>query len=128
MKIFNFLKSENRTKISFFFVGIASLIWFLVRVIPKPSRATYPCMKAAAPIMSGFIVYLLTFWASVFAFKKAREKYLKTKYWTAVAFSITAIIATAIFFANDVQNIFANTSQTLAVLENPILLIVFSIT
>jgi hypothetical protein len=32
--------------VSFTVMGIASLIWFLVRVIPKPSRATYPCMNA----------------------------------------------------------------------------------
>jgi len=26
-------------------VGLFSLIWFLIRVIPKPSRATYPCQR-----------------------------------------------------------------------------------
>jgi hypothetical protein len=40
-------------------VGLLSLIWFLVRVIPKPSRASYPCMRAAAPLASGFIVWLV---------------------------------------------------------------------
>jgi hypothetical protein len=40
--------------------GIFSTIWFLWRVIPKPSRATYPCMRAVAPFMSGFVVYLLS--------------------------------------------------------------------
>jgi hypothetical protein len=43
----------------FFLLGIASTLWFLIRVIPKPSRATYPCMRVAAPFMSGFIVYLM---------------------------------------------------------------------
>jgi hypothetical protein len=41
----------------FFVMGIVSTIWFLIRVIPKPSRATYPCMQVAAPFMSGFITY-----------------------------------------------------------------------
>ena len=36
-------------------MGLACLIWMLVRVIPKPSRAEYPCMKVAAPIAGGFI-------------------------------------------------------------------------
>ena len=35
-------------KIFFPVIGTLSLIWFLVRVIPKPSRAAYPCMRAAA--------------------------------------------------------------------------------
>ena len=26
------------------------LLWFLVRVISKPSRASYPCQRAAAPL------------------------------------------------------------------------------
>jgi hypothetical protein len=39
-------------------MGLASLIWFLVRVTPKPSRAHYPCMKVAAPIASSFVVYM----------------------------------------------------------------------
>lgn len=38
--------------------GFCSLLWFLVRVIPKPSRAAYPCQRAAAPLASGFIVWL----------------------------------------------------------------------
>ena len=32
------------------FVGLVSLLWFLIRVIPKPSRATYPCQRAAFPL------------------------------------------------------------------------------
>lgn len=39
--------------------GILAFIWFLVRVIPKPQRATYPCMKVAYPLMSGFVIWFL---------------------------------------------------------------------
>ena len=46
-------------RLVFIMMGIISTIWFLVRVIPKPSRATYPCMKVAAPFMSGFVAYLM---------------------------------------------------------------------
>jgi hypothetical protein len=45
-------------KLLFFLMGIISTIWFLIRVIPKPGRAAYPCMRVAAPFMSGFILYL----------------------------------------------------------------------
>ena len=40
-------------------VGLASLAWFLLRVIPKPSRAAYPCQRAAAPFASGFVVWIV---------------------------------------------------------------------
>jgi hypothetical protein len=39
-------------------MGVISLTWFLVRVIPKPSRATYPCQRAAFPMATGFIIWL----------------------------------------------------------------------
>ncbi|MBI2840412.1 MAG: DUF362 domain-containing protein [Acidobacteria bacterium] len=40
-------------------VGFLSLLWFLVRVLPKPSRAAYPCQRAAAPLASGFVIWML---------------------------------------------------------------------
>ncbi len=39
--------------------GLCALIWFLIRVIPKPSRATYPCQQAAFPLALGFVVWLI---------------------------------------------------------------------
>src|SRR3974390_2446066 len=37
-------------------LGLFSLVWFLLRVIPKPSRAAYPCQRVAMPLASGFVV------------------------------------------------------------------------
>ena len=34
--------------------GLLAFIWFLIRVIPKPSRAAYPCQRVAFPLASGF--------------------------------------------------------------------------
>jgi hypothetical protein len=85
-------KTKNWTRISFIFLGLISTIWFLSRVITKPSRATYPCMKAAAPVMSGFIIYLLTIGGSAIAFKNFRKKLIASKYLAAGAFLIVAII------------------------------------
>jgi hypothetical protein len=39
--------------------GAAALVWFLVRVIPKPSRASYPCQRAAFPLASSFVIWLV---------------------------------------------------------------------
>jgi hypothetical protein len=61
-------------------MGLLSTIWFLVRVIPKPSRAAYPCMQVAAPFMSGFIVYLLSLGGITFAFRKAKQNIQKGRY------------------------------------------------
>jgi len=52
--------------------GFGSLLWFLIRVIPKPSRANYPCMRAAAPLASSFVISLLGFFSSIALFRKAK--------------------------------------------------------
>jgi hypothetical protein len=61
-------------------VGLISLIWFLIRVVPKPSRATYPCQRAAFPIASGFIVWLFGLGVSTAAFRKARKSFYRSRY------------------------------------------------
>ena len=53
--------------------GFVAFIWFLVRVIPKPSRATYPCQRVAFPLASGFIIWLLGLAGSVSAFRIAKR-------------------------------------------------------
>jgi hypothetical protein len=57
-------------KISFIILGIVSIIWFLIRVIPKPQRATYPCMRVTAPLASSFVIYILGISGSIVSFKK----------------------------------------------------------
>lgn len=37
--------------------ALAALLWFVIRVTPKPSRAAYPCQRAAAPIALGLLGY-----------------------------------------------------------------------
>ncbi|MFQ6036860.1 MAG: hypothetical protein ACE5NM_13555, partial [Sedimentisphaerales bacterium] len=60
--------------------GLLSLIWFLIRVIPKPSRATYPCQRVAAPLASGFIVWLTALIGSTLAYRKAKRLISKSRY------------------------------------------------
>jgi len=59
------------------FAGLISLIWFLVRVLPKPSRASYPCQRVAAPMASSFVIWLMGIGGCALAFRNARQK-LKT--------------------------------------------------
>ncbi|MCP4259288.1 MAG: DUF362 domain-containing protein [Planctomycetes bacterium] len=55
------------------FTGFVALIWFLIRVIPKPSRATYPCQRVAFPLASSFIIWLLGLAGSLSALCKAKR-------------------------------------------------------
>lgn len=85
------IKKSTLLRISFIATGVASTIWFLVRVIPKPQRATYPCMRAAAPFMSGFVIWLLSLTGSVAAFRKAKISFLRSKYLIGSLFLLTAL-------------------------------------
>ncbi len=60
--------------------GLAALVWFLIRVIPKPSRATYPCQRVAFPLASGFIVWLLGLAGSTVAYHKAKRSFARARY------------------------------------------------
>ncbi len=89
-------------------LGASATLWFLIRVIPKPSRATYPCMRAAAPIMSSFIIYLLAIGASMASFRKFRQSLRKSRYLTASLFLGLSLIAFGTIFLHDHKDLIAN--------------------
>ena len=55
-----------------YLIGAAALIWFIIRVIPKPSRAAYPCQRAAFPIASAFVLWMTGALFSFRLFRNAR--------------------------------------------------------
>ena len=118
LKLRNLIGKSALSKLTFIALGISSTIWFLIRVIPKPQRAAYPCMRAAAPIMSTFVIYLLTFSGSLFAFKKAKVHFMKTRYIYAVTFFAAAIVCTFLFFTNKSLELNASTVDINSVLSN----------
>ncbi|MFC1452852.1 DUF362 domain-containing protein, partial [Verrucomicrobiota bacterium] len=67
-------------KCLFLITGLAATLWFLVRVLPKPSRALYPCQRAAFPLASGFVAYVLGMFGSAFALRKAKKRFRQSRY------------------------------------------------
>lgn len=96
-------------RIIFIVVGIISTVWFLIRVIPKPSRAAYPCMKAAAPFASSFLTYLIGITGFTLFFRKARERYLRSKYLMSLVFIILGLAAGIVAITNNQTQIWAMT-------------------
>ena len=78
-------------------IGLVSLVWFLIRVIPKPSRATYPCQRLAGPLASGFTVWLTGLLFSTLAYRKARRLVHQSRYLVAGMFAVAAVLV--IWFA-----------------------------
>ncbi|MHC4487951.1 MAG: DUF362 domain-containing protein [Planctomycetota bacterium] len=73
--------------------GLLSLIWFLIRVIPKPSRATYPCQRVAAPLAGGVVIWLTGLVGSTLAYRKAR-RYLRQSRYVVAGMCLFAAVAT----------------------------------
>jgi hypothetical protein len=67
------IENEWLYYLTFPILGILAMIWILVRVIPKPSRLTYPCIKIAMPFASTFLVFITGLILSVFSLRKLRE-------------------------------------------------------
>jgi hypothetical protein len=59
--------------------GLLSLVWFLIRVVPKPSRAAYPCQRAAAPLAGGFALWLAATLASASLFHHGKKFWKRSR-------------------------------------------------
>ena len=70
--------------------GLAALVWYVVRVGPKPSRAYYPCQRVAAPLALGFLGYLGGLAAAVTLFRKARGFLWQARYGLAAGCALAA--------------------------------------
>jgi len=79
-------------------MGLVSLVWFLVRVIPKPSRAAYPCQRVAFPIASSFVLWVMALLGSALAWRKARKR--NQRLWQAFVWTACACAGCALLVAS----------------------------
>jgi hypothetical protein len=92
----DWMKSHHfQPRLLIILLGIVSTIWFLIRVLPKPSRATYPCMRVAAPFMSGLVVYLLSVAGFTYASRIMKRKFINVRYISTflLAFGVVVVFA-----------------------------------
>ncbi len=93
----------------FIIIGFVSLLWFLFRVIPKPSRATYPCMQTAFPLASSFVLWLVGSVGSIALFRKIPHAFENKKYLKVGAFVFTGVVLLMLATALNHESIsFAN--------------------
>ncbi|MBK8946146.1 MAG: DUF362 domain-containing protein [Ignavibacteriae bacterium] len=88
-------------KLLFPFVGLAALLWIAFRVIPKPSRAAYPCVKAATPIATSFVLWLIGITASFTAFSKMKLAFSNSSYFRTVIFLFVGVIFAVLAISQD---------------------------
>jgi hypothetical protein len=74
-RVVGFRRDTRLAKMFFPVLAIFALGWFLVRVIPSPRRAEYPCQKVAAGVVAGFLAYLAGLAINVIALRAIRRKF-----------------------------------------------------
>jgi hypothetical protein len=84
---------KSKTKIAFILIGFFSIVWFLIRVIPKPSRAAYPCQRAAFPFASGFIIWIVGLFSGKYFLKQARYSFHGSNYFLVIIFLAVSIVS-----------------------------------
>ncbi|MBM4029767.1 MAG: DUF362 domain-containing protein, partial [Planctomycetes bacterium] len=72
--------------------GLFALVWFLLRVLPKPSRAAYPCQRMAAPLASAFVVWVLGLMGSAWACRRAQYLRDRSRYVLATLCAVAAVV------------------------------------
>ncbi|MBN1561748.1 DUF362 domain-containing protein, partial [candidate division KSB1 bacterium] len=73
-------------------IGFLSLVWFLLRVIPKPSRAAYPCQRVAFPLASGFVLWVAGLYSSILIGKKLK-KYIMSRRFVQAMTALLLLVA-----------------------------------
>jgi hypothetical protein len=101
--------SKYYSRLLFIVTGIAATIWFLFRVIPKPQRAGYPCMQAAAPLMSAFVTYVLSLGGSWLLFRKGWAKMKESRYLSAGAAFAGCLVLFVMFNIGESKKSYSST-------------------
>jgi hypothetical protein len=69
------INNKNTGKLTILVLGFLAALWFLIRVIEKPQRASYPCQRAAFPMASAFVFWLIGLVTFKTAFSKINSRY-----------------------------------------------------
>lgn len=89
----------------FHLAGIIAIVWFLVRVIPKPQRAQYPCQQVAMSLSLGYIAFWsILFTGLVIWLRNTKTKVAKTLPAVLTCFIVMFSITGMVFATNYFQS------------------------
>lgn len=93
-------EKKSRYRLMLPVIGFVSLIWYLFRVAPKPSRASYPCQRVAAPLAGGFLLWLGGLLGSIALFRKAKYLFKSARFGPVFGASILLAAAGVLMIVN----------------------------
>ncbi len=107
-------KNKWLSRVTPIVIGLLATLWFVIRVVPKPSRAGYPCMKVAYPFMTAFVLWLVSF-TGIFASYKLLVSSVRRKRLLMIGLSLTFLVIAVGF------HIYTNTDKVFA--QSPVAIV-----
>jgi hypothetical protein len=92
-------RGERCLSLLFPFAGFCALVWFLLRVVPKPSRANYPCQRAAFPVASAFAIWVVGSLAGLSSLVGLR-RFVHRYRFAAAGVSMAALVIFGLWFSH----------------------------
>lgn len=91
-------------KICFPLLGLAALVWFLIRVVPKPSRMEYPCQQVAAPIALSFVAFISSTLVGVGTWKRVRNLWNARRVTLGLSVLLIGVLASGTLYVMSVDD------------------------
>jgi len=91
-------------KICFPLFGLAALIWFLIRVVPKPSRIEYPCQQIAAPIALSFVAFISSTLVGLGTWKHFKALWHSRRFYMGLSVLFAGILLSGTLYIMSVDN------------------------
>ena len=91
-------------KICFPLLGLAALVWFLILVVPKPSRMEYPCQQVAAPIALSFVAFISSTLVGVGTWKRVRNLWNARRVTLGLSVLLIGVLASGTLYVMSVDN------------------------
>jgi hypothetical protein len=99
---------SNKKGVLFHLAGIIAIIWFIVRVLPRPDRIRYPCQQMGIAVAAGYIAFWGVLWSAVF---HSVGLWIKRAKFKTTAFA-PIILVSIVFVFSITSNVFADNYLT----------------
>jgi len=111
-KFLGFKDLKGFSKLLMPFLGFIALLWIVFRVATKPSRITYPCVRAAMPLASGLVGYVVAAIVASLMWFRAKQRRVGSPVVFTAIFGLAGLGGSLAFFGQPDQPQFATAVVT----------------
>ena len=91
-------------KICFPLLGLVALVWFVIRVVPKPTRIEYPCQQVAAPLAFSFVAFISSTLVGVGVWKRFCRLWHSRRFYGGLTVLVVGALVSGILYVMSVDH------------------------